>query len=44
MKLNSGRILISPLSKRDIPEILEIDAFKCVKSFQNKSSEFYVDF
>ncbi|PHS08238.1 MAG: hypothetical protein COA88_07075 [Kordia sp.] len=48
MKLSSGRILICPLSKRDIPQILEmyleIDAFKYVKPFQNKSSEFYFDF
>jgi len=48
MKLISDRTLISPLSKKDIPEILEmymeIDAFKHVKPFQNKSSEFYIDF
>jgi len=48
MKLISERTLISPLSKKDIPEILEmymeIDAFKYVKPFQNKSSEFYTDF
>jgi len=48
MKLTSDRTLISPLSKKDIPEILEMyletDAFKYVKPFQNKSSQFYSDF
>jgi len=48
MNLISDRILISPLSKKDIPEILEMylekDAFKYVKPFQNKSTEFYTDF
>lgn len=48
MKLISDRTILSPLSKKDIPEILEmyleIDAFKYVKPFQNKSIEFYINF
>jgi len=48
MNLISDRILISPLLKKDIPEILEMylekDAFKYVKPFQNKSIEFFTDF
>jgi len=48
MNLISDRILISPLSKKDIPEILEMylekDAFTYVKPFQNKPAEFYIAF
>jgi len=48
MKLISDRTIISPISSTDIPEVLEmyleIDAFKYVKPFQNKSSEFYTRF